>query len=167
MKKNNTKIGDIFSTKLKSGSIKYLQFIVSDLTQLNSDVIRVFKESYQENSNTDLGKIVLGEVDFYAHCVTKLGLKMGYWKYVGNNRNIGTFDKILFRDTNDYGSRPGEQIFLSTNWYIWRINDDNFTTVGNLIGENRNAEIGIVISPDSIVHRIETGEYDFVYPGFE
>jgi len=110
---------------------------------------------------------VNGEVEFYAHCITKLGLKMGYWEYVGNIANVGKTDHVLFRNTNDYGSKPGEQIKISNNWHVWKINDNDFTWVGKLKGENRKAEIGIVISPDSIVHRMQTGKYDFVYPDFE
>lgn len=163
----NTKIGDVFCVKLEDSKKKYFQFIVSDLTQLNSDVIRAFKKVYPANADPDLSDIVNGEIEFYAHCVTKLGLKMGYWEKVGNTDNVGNTTSILFRDTNDYGSRPGEQIKVSNNWYVWKINDDDFTRVGKLEGENRKAEIGIVISPDSIVHRMQAGEYDFVYPDFE
>jgi hypothetical protein len=167
MTKANTKIGDVFSVMIDDSSKKYFQYIISDLTQLNSDVIRAFKKVYPINANPDLSEIVNGEVEFYAHCVTKLGLKMGYWEKVGNTDNVGNTKNILFRDTNDYGSRPGEQIKVSNYWYVWKINDDNFTRVGKLEGENLKAEIGIVISPDSIVHRMQTGEYDFVYPDFE
>ena len=81
-----------------------------------------------------------GEVEFYAHCITKLGLKMGYWEYVGNIANVGKTDHVLFRNTNDYGSKPGEQIKISNNWHVWKINDNDFTWVGKLKGENRKAE---------------------------
>jgi hypothetical protein len=92
---------------------------------------------------------------------------MNYWESVGNIANTGNTTNILFRDTNDYGSKPGEQIKVSNNWYVWKINDNDFTRVGKLEGENRKAEVGIVISPDSIVHRMQTGKYDFVYPDYE
>ncbi len=49
----------------------------------------------------------------------------------------------------------------------WHINDDEFTSVGNLEGENRKAEIGVVMPPLAIVERIKTGKYNFVYPEFE
>lgn len=167
MARTNTKKGDFFSVKIDDRSKKYFQYIVSDLTQLNSDVIRAFKKLYPINANPDLSEIVNGEVDFYAHCVTKLGVKMGFWEKVGNVTDVGKIDHILFRDTNDAGSKPGEQVKVSNKWYVWHINDNDFTRVGKLEGENRKAEIGIVISPDSIVHRMQTGKYDFVYPEFE
>lgn len=157
----NTKIGDVFKVKIDNNSNKYFQYIISDLTQLNSDVIRAFKKAYPININPDLSEIVNGKVEFYAHCVTKLGLKMKYWESVGNNNNVGSFDNVLFRCSGD-----NPQIKVSDNWWIWKINEEQ-KPVGKLEGENRKAEIGSVIPPDSIVHRMQTGKYDFVYPGYE
>ena len=167
MARANTKIGDVFSVKLDNSSKKYFQLIAFDLTQLNSDVIRSFKTVYPDNATPDLSEVVKGEVEFYAHCVTKFGLKMNLWEKSGNIENLGKLDHILFRDTNDCGSKPGEQVKVSQKWYVWHINDKDFTRVGKLEGENRKAEIGIVVNPYDIVDRIKTGKYNFFYPGFE
>lgn len=157
----NTKIGDVFSVKIDNSSKKYFQYIVSDLTQLNSDVIRTFKEIYPLNANPELTDIVKGEVEFYAHCVTKLGLKMKFWEMVGNIADVGDFQEVIFRSSGD-----NPQTKISQNWWVWKINEEQ-KPVGKLEGENRRSEIGSVIPPDSIVHRILTGKYDFVYPEFE
>jgi hypothetical protein len=161
MTRANTKIGDVFSVKIDNKDKKYFQYIISDLTQLNSDVIRAFKKTYPIKANPDLSEVVDGEVEFYAHCVTKLGLKMNYWERVGNISNVGNFDNVLFRSNGDL-SQPK----VSHNWWVWKINEEK-KPVGKLEGENRKAEIGMVISPDSIVYRMQTGEYDFVYPDYE
>lgn len=163
-----TKIGDVFSVKIDETSKKYFQLIAYDLTQLNSDVIRAFKRVYPTNLSLSLSEIVEGEVEFYAHCVTKAGVKLGLWEKVGSNKNIGETNYILFRDTNDYGTKVGEEpIKISSDWYVWHINDRDFTDVGKLKGENRKAEIGIVVNPYDIVERIKTGKYNFFYPDFE
>ena len=168
MKRTNTKIGDIFSVKITDNSKKYFQLIAFDLMQLNSDVIRAFNQIYPLDVNPDLQEIIKEEVEFYAHCVTKLGLKMKLWESVGNIDEIGTTSNVIFRDTNDYGSKLGEEpIKVSNKWYVWRINDKDFTTVGKLQGENRKAEIGGVLNPYDIVERIKTGKYSFFFPGFE
>jgi hypothetical protein len=167
IKRTNTKIGDIFSVKINNTSQKFFQLIAFDLTQLNSDVIRAFKTVYSINSNPDVSEIVNGEVEFYAHCITKLGVKLDYWEKYGKTNDIGKIDHILFRNTNDLGLKPGEYM-ISYNWYIWKINDANFTRVGKLTGEYQKAEIGVVINPASIVYRIKNGEYNFpFYPGYE
>ena len=163
MARANTKIGDVFSVKIDDNSKKYLQYIISDLTQLNSDVIRAFKKVYPIDANPELSEIVKGEIEFYAHCVTKWGIKLGYWEKVGNIADVGKTDHILFRDSGDYGN---PQIKVSQDWWVWKINEDQ-KRVGKLIGENQKAEIGLVINPESIVYRMRTGEYDFkAYPSY-
>lgn len=163
--KSNTKIGDVFSVEIDSNHKKYFQYVVSDLTQLNSDVIRAFKKIYPINTNPDLSEIINEEVEFYAHCVTKLGLKMKLWQKVGNTTDIGNPTQILFKDTNDYGTKVGEEpIRVSQKWYVWRVNDKDFTRVGKLEGANRKAEIGIVVNPYDITERMKTGKYRFIYP---
>jgi len=168
MTKANTKIGDVFSVRMNNTSKKYFQYVISDLTQLNSDVIRVFKKVYPIKSNPDLSEIVSGEVEFYAHCVTKLGLKMNLWKKVGNTNEVGNTTDILFRDTNDYGSKVGEKpIRVSQNWHVWRINDKDFTRIGKLDGENKKAYIGIVMNPLGIMEILKGNKYPVNYPDFE
>lgn len=133
----NTKIGDVFSVKLNENSKKYFQLIAYDLIQLNSDVIRAFKTVYPANENPELLEIVEGEVEFYAHCITKFGVKWGLWKKVGNIKNVGDTDSVLFRNTNDCTSNPDEDVVkISYDWYVWHINNKDFTDVGRLEGEN-------------------------------
>lgn len=161
-----TKIGDIFAVKVSKTTKKFLQLVASDLTQLNCDVVRAFEKEFSVEAEPTVNEIVSGKVDFYAHCVTKLGVKLGYWEKTGKSEEIGDVSNILFRDTEDYAKK--EYVRISQNWYVWRIGDPDFTMVGKLEGENRNAEIGLVINPASIVHRLQTGEYDMpFYPGFD
>lgn len=160
MIRKNTKIGDIFVVKLDNDKKKYFQLIAFDLTQLNSDVIRSFKKVYPLEADIDLLEIVNGEVEFYAHCVTKFGLKINLWEKVGNIRELGNIN-ILFRSSGDH-----PKIDISNNWWVWKVNEPQ-QYVGKLEGENVYAEIGSIIPPDSIIHRIKMGKYDFVYPDFE
>lgn len=163
----NTKIGDVFSVKVDENNKKYFQLIAFDLTQLNSDVIRAFKEVYPIDINPNLSEVVNGKIEFYAHCVTKWGIKMNLWNKIGNISEIGSISHVLFRDTSDYGKWIGEEpIKVSENWYVWNINE-RFRDVGKLVGENRKAEIGIIVSPYDIEERIKTGKYSFFYPDFE
>ena len=162
MKRVITKIGDMFSVKIDENSKKYFQLIAFDLTQLNSDVIRAFKKIYPIDSNSDLSEIVNDEVGFYAHCVTKAGIKMNLWEKVGKSQDIGNTSQILFRGSRDSGTWiNNEPVKISDKWYIWHINDEKFTRVGKLVGENRKAEIGVVVNPYDIVERIKTGKYSF------
>ncbi|TAL67809.1 MAG: hypothetical protein EPN82_13295 [Bacteroidetes bacterium] len=162
MSKIITKIGDIFSVQIDDNNKKYMQYIINDMTQLNSDVIRAFKTVYQIDDNFDLADILKGEVEFYSHCVLDIGIKYGYWKKVGNIVDVGKINHILFRDSSDYGNPA---IKVSNNWWVWKINDDQ-KYIGKLRGKYLSAEIGIVVTPEDIVTRLRTGKYDFVYPGY-
>ena len=167
-KRIRTKIGDVFSVKVSESGIKYFQLIAFDLTQLNSDVIRAFKKVYTLDEHPTLSEIVNGEVEFYAHCITNLGLKLSLWEKVGSIADVGDTSHILFRYSSDGALKLGEEpVKISYRWRVWHINDKTFTDVGKLEGENRKAEIGLVVSPWDIVDRIKTGKYNFWHPDFE
>src|SRR5215211_4495716 len=117
-----TKIGDVFSVKIDDSSQKFFQLIAFDLTQLNSDVIRAFKKKYSIETVPNFDEVVKDEVEFYAHCVTKWGVQLGFWEKVGKSSEIGSLDHILFRDTPDYGHREGEEpVRVSNSWFVWHI----------------------------------------------
>ena len=167
-KRLKTKIGDIFSVPISETEKRYMQLIAFDLTQLNSDVIRAFKKIYFINENPTLEEIIENDIFFYAHCVTKFGIKLNLWEFVGSIQKIGDISKILFRGSRDSGHKKGEEpVRISEDWYVWKINDENFTRVGKLEGENRESEIGLVVNPYDILDRMKTGKYNFFYPDFE
>jgi len=161
-----TRIGDVFSVRISEQSWKYFQYVANDLSQLNADVIRAFTRSYSIDDARDMSMIVKDEVAFYAHVVIPWGIKMGLWEKVGGVPETGDL-RVLFRGTNDYGCKVGETpVAISHSWYVWHIGEE-FRRVGRLEGENRKAEIGIVVTPMDVVTRMRTGKYTFVYPGFE
>ncbi|REJ79427.1 MAG: hypothetical protein DWQ47_01420 [Acidobacteria bacterium] len=155
-----TRVGDIFEAEYSDEEVKYLQYIANDMSQLNSDVIRVFSRRYKKGKTPGLDEIVEGEVEFYAHCVVKWGIELGFWEKIGNHPEVGDLD-ILFRTTK--GDRRAK---ISRNWKVWRINRKPWSEE-ILSEESRIADEGSVNPPKSILHKIQTGEYDFVYPGFE
>jgi hypothetical protein len=160
------KPGDVFVVGLDDNTCKYFQYIANDVTQLGSDIIRAFEESYPCDAEPDLRDVVAGEVGFYAHCVLKWGIEQNLWEKAGHIPEVGRFD-ITFRSTVDSLARPGKVPSVSCNWRVWRIGEP-LQEVGRLKGAHRNAEIGLVFSPRYIVNRLPTGEYDLEdYPGFE
>lgn len=166
MTKVSTKIGDVFSVKIDDHK-KYFQYIANDRTQLNSDVIRGFKKRYSIDVDPNSSEIIKDEVVFYAHCVTKLGVKMNLWNKIGNTLDIGKLDRILFRCTSDYGLKLGEEpVKISDKWYVWRINDLGFTTVGKLEGDYQKSFIGLVINPYGIIELLKGNKYPPIYPDY-
>jgi hypothetical protein len=168
MSKTNTKIGDVFSIEIDSDYKRFFQLVAFDSKQLNSDVIRVFKKKYLSNEILELSKIINDEIDFYVHCITKVGLKKNIWEKVGNILEIGNISSVLFRDTNDYGSKIGEDsIKISQNWFIWHISDTSFIKVGKLEDENQHAYMGLVINPIGIKELLKGNKYPINYPDFK
>jgi hypothetical protein len=168
MARISPKIGDIFLVKIGENEKKYFQIIAFDSTQLSSSVIRVFKNKYHINEDPNLLDIVGNEIDFYTHCSTKLGVKLNLWQKVGNNKNVGRIDNLIFRGTSDSGRKLGEKpVKISNKWYVWKINDKDFTRVGKLEGINKNSEIGLVVSPYDVIDRMKMGKFNFYYPDFE
>lgn len=163
MKRIVTKIGDIFAAKIDENNKKYFQYVANDLTQLNSDVIRVFKEKYPIDANPDLLEVVKGDIEFYAHCVIKWGIQDGLWGKVGKIRDVGEIN-VLFRDTNDLAQVPGEEpVKISDKWYIWKIGYE-FYRIGMMTEEYKKAEYGLVFHPTQIIYRMQNGKYMTKFP---
>lgn len=159
----STKVGDVFAVPIDNNFKKYIQYVISDLYMLNSDVIRAFETIYPIDSNPDISDIVNEKVDFYAHCDTKAGVKQGLWNLYGNITNVGQTNNILFRDSWDFGRSKAK---ISNNWYIWKVGEEPID-VGALKGENQKADIGLVFPTLSILERLKTGKYPGFYPDFE
>ena len=153
-RKKTTKIGDIFAVKIDNNHQRFFQYIVSDMTMLNSSVIRVFKKEYLVTDVIDWNEVVRDEVDFYAHTILRVGLDYDLWDLVANVPEVGDYSHI---------GKP--QVEVSYDWDVWRINQ-NFIDVGRLPKKYHNAEIGVVVSAHNVVKRIKTGKYSFKYPGF-
>lgn len=154
-------VGNVFEVKLKNNLKCYFQFIGLDLTQLNSEVIRVFKKRYKNDEIVSVEEVAKDEVEFYAHVEIRYGLQLGLWERIGTVKLENNIVYPSFRGSDDVG----DNIARSERWYIWQMNKE-FKYIGELEGENQKIDIGSVMIPLSIVYRMETGKYNFVYPGF-
>jgi hypothetical protein len=135
-------VGDVFAVPLDGESVGFFQYIARDLTQLNSHVVRVFKERRRTDDLGDVDGIVRGEVHFHAHVFLSVGIKLHFWSKM-SRAGVMEGQRVLFRDSTDYG-RSKEK--LSNNWFVWEVGGPH-SAVGPLRGPNRDAEIGIVVPP--------------------
>jgi hypothetical protein len=154
--------GDIFEAQLENAKARFFQYVGNDATQLQSNVVRVFAKEYASDVSAEVVDPSRDETQFVAHVMLNLGIKHKFWKRVGHASYVEPAE-VLFRDSSDYGN---PEVKISRNWWIWKMNAPQ-VFVGPLTGRYRDAEIGIVVPPDSLVHRMRTGRYDFVYPQFE
>lgn len=150
-----TRKGDIFCVEIGKKFKAYFQYITTDMSQLNSTVIRVFKKHYPMDYVPDLDEIVKDEVHFYAHTILRPGLNEGAWYKVGTNKEVGDVDNImfsLFRDANFSHKKK------SYSWYIWKINQKT-EFIGEMKKEYRHYDRGWIYSYTNIVEKIRTGKY--------
>lgn len=144
-----TKIGDVFEVVISETEKRYMQYVVSDMNCLNSDVIRVFKRRYhKEEDNPNIEEIVTDEILFYKHCDTKHGIRLGLWKLYGNTANVGNVNEIFFRDTDDHGD------IVSSKWYSWRVNGE-YQKIGKLDEITRKIDIGYIYPAQLILYMIK------------
>ena len=113
-----TRRGDIFCVEIGNQFKSYFQYITTDMTQLNSTVIRVFKKHYPMNYIPNVDEIIQDEVYFYAHTVLRSGLHAGAWYKVGTSKNVGDINNIMF---SLFTEGNFSHLKKSNKWYILRI----------------------------------------------
>ena len=154
-------LGDWFEVRMSPSTARYFQFVAVDTTQLHSDVVRVIDGTYDSTANHDPGELEAEMVDFFSHVYIRAGLKEGLWHKCGHSPPPDRLD-VLFRDTDDYGD---PDVTVSKNWFVWKVSSRT-KFVGKLRRRYQQAEIGVVVPPDSLVYRLRNGCYDFVYPDY-
>lgn len=147
--------GHIFKVKLNDGGIRYFQYMGKDISELNGDVIAIFKKHYTEEiSNKD--EIIQDEIECFMHTSILAGIRLQLWECVFKAPVIISESNIIFRSSQDIGVHPRQQ-FISHRWVIWSMNDER-KFVGTLPEEYYNANIGGIYAPIHVIRRLETGK---------
>ena len=150
-----TRKGDIFCVEIDNKFKAYFQYITTDMTQLNSTVIRVFKKHYPMDYIPNMDEIVQDEVYFYAHTVLRPGLHAGAWYKVGTSKNVGEIHNIMF---SLFSEGNFSHLTKSYKWYIWKINKKK-VFIGEMQDEFKNYYRGWVYPYTSIIHKIKTDSF--------
>lgn len=154
------KVGDVFEVVFDQNK-RYFQYIGNDLSQLNMDVIRVFKTSYPADENPKIEDIVNSQIDFYAQVTdVNYGIEDGLYTKFGNSSDVGKIDEIYFRDPNCLMTAPE-----CKKWYVWPMNGErkllNYTN--KLV---KKSHVGIGMHPIKFLHKMQYGVYPLVYPKY-
>ena len=150
-----TRRGDIFCVEIGNQFKSYFQYITTDMTQLNSTVIRVFKKHYPMNYIPNVDEIIQDEVYFYAHTVLRSGLHAGAWYKVGTSKNVGDINNIMF---SLFTEGNFSHLKKSNKWYIWKINQET-RFIGKMTQEYRGYNRGWVYPYSDIINKIATGDF--------
>lgn len=156
--------GNVFKVKLSNGYIRYFQFLGKDVSELNGDVIVIFKKHYtDEQYNMD--EILQDEIEYFMHTSVSFGVKLGLWERVFTSPVSIPEADIVFRTSQDIGLHP-RQHFVSHRWVVWSMNGDR-RYVGTLPKKYYKADLGGVYAPIHVIIRLETGEVpDKYYPSY-
>ena len=73
------KVGNVFCVEIERTCKYFFQYITDDKSQLNTNVIRVFKTRYPLDYVPNVDDIVNDEVMFYAHVILKFGINERIW----------------------------------------------------------------------------------------
>lgn len=150
-----TRKGDVFCVEIENQFKSYFQYITTDMTQLNSTVIRVFKKHYPMDYTPNVDEIVQDEVFFYAHTILRPGLHAGAWYKVGKSIDVGEIDNIMF---SLFSEGNFSHLIKSYNWYVWKINHPR-EFIGEMRKEYKEYDRGWVYPYTSIINKIKTGDF--------
>lgn len=156
------KIGDLFLMEAPTGERVCFQFLGKDAEQLNSDVIRVFEPSCYREGSISVSDCSDWNAAFHAHVFINVGNRKKLWRKIGNSP-VDELKEVLFRISGDYGN---PEITVSRDWAGWSFGS-SMIDLGPLEGKWRDAEIGVVVTPEDVLERAMTGSYSFVHPGFD
>lgn len=168
MKRIKVKEGDVFKIRVSEKEVGFFQYLLLDPCQLNSEVIRVFNFRGNEKDKINLELIFSSGIDFYSHVIIKSGIRLGLWNKVENYPIEKDFDAPYFRDTFGHDDEyEGNKIIYkkSNSWNIWQAgySFDSRKNIGFLSKEYELIDIGIVYSPNEVIHRMLTGKYSYPY----
>ena len=153
------KEGDIFEVPT-DGSKQFLQYIATDKSCLNGQVVRAFDYELRLNETCPLEELVKKSIKFHTHTMLQAGVKLNVWKKIGNVPLAKDFKLPVFRHTEDT-RHPG--IKKSYKWYIWEVNGPTID-IGELTDNYSSLSVGGLTHPLDIVKRLKTGKDVLEYP---
>lgn len=153
------KEGDVFEVSI-DGTKQFIQYLATDKSCLNGQVIRAFDYTVNLNDSYQLSELVKRPIKFYTHTMLQAGVKLGVWKKIGNVSLESDFNLPFFRHTEDVRD---PKIKKSNMWYIWQVNGLTID-IGQLTDDHAHLSVGGLTHPLDIVKRLKTGEDVLEYP---
>ena len=151
--------GSIFCT-VRNNQKRFFQYVGSDLSQLNSDVIGIFRRNYTHNEFPNVARFLDDTYEYVLHTTISLGKRMCGWEYLGETSEPHKIDDVLFvtQHSHPLFYRVGEPI--DGGWRIWKMNEDAAVISYHPNGKLTN---GMVFPPYSIEELLFDTGFDEFY----
>lgn len=139
-------------------TVGLLHYVGMDSTQLHSQVVRAYSCTHISTEVAEIARMTARPPDFSAHVALPAGVKRGVFSRVGF---VPLREPCVtwFRQANDYGNGSA----TSSDWSVWCVGKP-MTRIKALSKEQRSYEIGLVVNPFDVIHRLKSGRYAFFYP---
>ena len=152
------KIGDVYRVALSDEKFAYMQHICNDLTQLSSAVVFVLRTKFEPNEEIKFEKVADVQTGFFAHVFPKAGEVLKVWEPVSWSQPVLDSNQVTWSIFN----LDDIKLERTTRWCVWETDKEMRGPVSRK--ELMNSELGLVMSPEQIISRIETGQYKTNYP---
>jgi hypothetical protein len=152
------KLGDIYRINLTDGKCSYMQHLANDATQLGSAVVLVLFGKYVPKESVAFDGFDVQD-GFLAHVFIKAGKILGVWERSEWSQPVVSEPIPAMWATCNIKDM---QLEFSADWSVWQTNQKMRAPASE--EELASAELGLVISPPQIVHRIEYSTYSIRYP---
>jgi len=152
------RVGEIYRIRLSDGNVGYMQHLANDSTQLSSNVVLVLRKKYLPTEEPSFEQVSAHD-GFFAHVFLKAGETLKLWERIDRSRPVvpEPFPVVwtIYSDKD-------QNLEVSKNWQVWRTNEEMRMPISQ--EELVNSELGLVVSPTQIVHRIEHSAYSLKHP---
>ncbi len=152
------RVGDIYRIRLSDGKVGYMQHLANDSTQLSSNIVLVLRSGYLPTEKPSFEQVSMHD-GFFAHVFLNAGETLKIWERIDHSRPVAPEPlPIVWTIYSD----KDQNLEVSKNWQVWRTNEEMRVPLSQ--EELVNCELGLVVSPTQIVHRIEHFAYSLKHP---
>ena len=148
------KVGEVYSTSQNSDQLYVLQFVTRDTTQLNSDVVAIWKMSTETWQSYSCD--TLPEPDLFLHTTVLAGIRQSLWHKIGN-AEIVDFHKVKFKsDAQDSLDVDDSDERESRIWHVWKIGK-KWKTVKKALFDDESIYPGAAFPPETVDYIVKHG----------
>ena len=152
------KPGYIYEVKINDREKCYFQNLGKDTNffSFGSNAVRVFKKKYPLDIQIPVNEIVSGDVLFYTHIFIGIGVRHGFYNYVGKSSQMDVEDLYRVEFYNLGKEMINKDGSILEEWSIYHFGDNDLVMkIASPKEGDKYVEIGGVLGPPHFVNRLK------------